>query len=214
MTPPLTDAEVEEIRARLNATRSARKPVPPCRVCGRPLVLGAVDHGREEWNCPGGDWRNGAWSAFDDQPGRSLADEHYARSEWSRPVGRHETDDIARLLATLDERTRERDELAATLANERGEGEPPSVGWYVADTCWWLERDDWQVLVERTMPTAADETDPVYWKPALWVATFKRWNGEPDDTRPTECRRLCDADTARSAMKAADAALAADGGGR
>jgi hypothetical protein len=51
------------------------------------------------------------------------------RADLTRPGAPElwEREDVARLLATLDERTRERDELALTLANERGEG--PGDGW-------------------------------------------------------------------------------------
>lgn len=41
----------------------------------------------------------------------------------------HAREDVPRLLAEVDRLTAERDELAATLANERGEGEPPVPGW-------------------------------------------------------------------------------------
>lgn len=56
-------------------------PTPKCRICGRKLSLGATDAGWTTWACSGGDWRNGPWEPWDDQPDRRLADDHYARSQ-------------------------------------------------------------------------------------------------------------------------------------
>jgi hypothetical protein len=107
----------------------------------------------------------------------------------------------ARLLATLDERTRERDELAATLANERGEGEPPSEGWTYRENMnqWERDRGDWECIVKRDDRARS-------WR-FEWVNYAE--GGDVDEDWPDGA-----ADTARAAMKAADAALAADGGGR
>lgn len=76
----------------------------------------------------------------------------------------------------------ERDELRATLANERGEGEPPSEGWEWADDAW--HKGAAYVWRRDSVPT--------------WEWTVGRsWRGE--------------APTARAAMIAADATLTPGG---
>lgn len=88
-----------------------------------------------------------------------------------------------------EEAERERDELAATLANERGEGEPPSDGWEWTICAWGRGVDDCDALVSHV--GHSDDNLP----PWEWLARVDgRWQ-----------RGL--APTARAAMRLADCAL-------
>lgn len=62
----------------------SRSPPPKCRLCSRVLSIGSAGGGQVAWVCAGGDWRNGPWQAFDDQPDRDLADQHYSASRTVR----------------------------------------------------------------------------------------------------------------------------------
>jgi hypothetical protein len=66
--------------------------------------------GGQVWACPGGDWRTGKWTPFDDAPGRDLADEHYSVSRIWVAVP---DPAIADLLTALDEARREVAKLQA-----------------------------------------------------------------------------------------------------
>jgi len=102
--------------------------------------------------------------------------------------------DIPALVAQVRVLEAERDELAATLANERGEGAPPSEGWWYDDnSCVWLwstepegETNDW--LVEVT--SAGD-----------WIWQTIGGSGSGKTGTPTKY--------ARAAMRAADIARGA-----
>lgn len=73
--------------AEAKALLDGRIAIPPaCRICGRPMSPTSADASGTVWACHGGDWRTGKWSAFDDQPGRDLADEHYSRSRERVPL--------------------------------------------------------------------------------------------------------------------------------
>ena len=86
------------------------------------------------------------------------------------------------LLSALDAVTRERDEVLVTLANERGEGEPPSVGWLPFRTTSFP-----MAWVKAGVGSFVGQT------PGGW-----RWASPGDVTEWT------DAPTARAAMIAAD----------
>lgn len=85
------------------------------------------------------------------------------------------------------------DELAATLANERGEGGPPSEGWESGSAA--APGFHWH----RPEASVSFVTGTTY-----GGVGFKRW-----EWRVYRSRDRGEADTARAAMKAADAALAA-----
>jgi hypothetical protein len=91
----------------------------------------------------------------------------------------------------------ERDDLAATLANERGEGEPPSPGWTYSHSQGRWSHPDGRWVWRNAWLRLADGTDCIRWG----------WERLGPSAEGREV-------TARAAMKAADAALAADGGGR
>jgi hypothetical protein len=187
MTPPLTDAEVEEIRA-----RHAAAGLPT----DRPLMYRGKD---DTVRLPSGEFNAYGDELYGDTVARFVYDEEAefngVPSDDVCNAWLFVGPDVGRLLATLDERTRERDEMAATLANERGEGEPPSPGW-TFDFVW---RDGTPVDFGWHKEAAYVESGAHY-DEGGW-----RLRGvTPGGRYPT----------ARAAMKAADAALAADGGGR
>ena len=87
MRPPnkeLPDWTNAELIAWLREQYKA-EPIPPCRVCGGPLRVASMGGGNAtKWAC----------SMWEDDPavpgelrrkaGRSAADEHYQRSEWTQ----------------------------------------------------------------------------------------------------------------------------------
>lgn len=87
----------------------------------------------------------------------------------------------------------ERDELAATLANERGEGAPPSEGWE------W-DGEDWRAPGRAVTRYNRGQG----WEPLLI--------GQDGSVIASPCP-FDDGRTARAAMIAADAARSAGGGG-
>ena len=111
----------------------------------------------------------------------------------------------------------ERDELAATLANERGEGAPPSEGWIRND----FDPKDvgiaWYASAHADGRSATtDDVDHTY---VLWVyrePTECAWRWELDDETPKGVDVYLangTAPTARAAMRAASDALAARSAG-
>lgn len=104
------------------------------------------------------------------------------------------------LLAHLDTLTAERDELAATIANERGEGEPPA-GWrpdgHRGGAWGWTRIGDSHELDTYFVTGRAFDGTP-----------FRGWAW-----RVIEAAGFCNVvargrcDTARAAMRAADAAV-------
>ena len=101
----MTPADHNAIRARLAAAKNA----PPCRLCGKTMTVGSQTFAAVTWACPGGDWRTGRWTPFDDTPERRLADEHYGHSQ---TTVRSYDPDLAALLAENEELRRERDQIA------------------------------------------------------------------------------------------------------
>ena len=104
------------------------------------------------------------------------------------------------VLADLDTVTAERDELAATIANERGEGEPPA-GWTPDPSrggAWgWVRVAGGRVLDADFVTGTSYEGPP-----------FRGWDWRVVDVAGTGrvvARGRCD--TARAAMRAADAAV-------
>ena len=103
----------------------------------------------------------------------------------------HAHPDIADLLTALDEARRERDELRATLDNERGEGEPPSEGWEWRGSAWWRDLPDNRVIRVSIMTGV----DIPIWR--VWIESATGYDGY----------YLAHHDhNARAAMKAADEA--------
>lgn len=116
--------------------------------------------------------------------------------------------DVVDLIAHIDALTAERDELAATLANERGEGEPPSEGWTRNDFDHAAAGLAWYRPVERDGSTAKEGSTEYPW--VLWV--FRKpggeaWVWERDHSDSTRQSDDGEAPTARAAMRAADAAV-------
>lgn len=117
MTPPLTDGE----------------PLTSDEIRGLPArfnlwILGYLDKYPE------------CWPTMLDKPGFALIlrrmlvtlatlDERTRQAELLRDLADLQNVQIDELKHARDEARRERDELAATLANDRGVGDPPSPGW-------------------------------------------------------------------------------------
>ena len=67
------------------------EPIPPCRVCGGPLTIGSMGGGHAtKWGCDGRieDPERPDAGVYAD--GRTIADEHYAQSQWTQ----HRSGDI------------------------------------------------------------------------------------------------------------------------
>ena len=100
-------------------------------------------------------------------------------------------------LAAVDALTARLAEAEATLANERGEGEPPSEGWTWTGTCW--TRDLWNNEQARVSLDATGlDTEVPRWR--CFLESADDWTG--DFIVPS-------APTARAAMRDADSTLAA-----
>lgn len=75
-----TELSDEELLALVQAKHTA-EPVPPCSLCGAKLTISSAGGGRATvWACDGLEEGPGVvW-----KPGRTPADEHYARSRFTQ----------------------------------------------------------------------------------------------------------------------------------
>ena len=148
----------------------------------------------------------GEWLAadpdFPDVP-RVINRWHYTIAEvtghgWDEPTERGHAAIIAAAPSLLVALCDELDELRATLANERGEGEPPALGWAWLDTCWVRDLPADEQLRVSWDATELDTERPT-WR--CWRENAEDWGGDFIVTG---------APTARDAMRQADAMIAAD----
>ena len=90
---PLTDEQIARLRQRYTPPA-----IPPCRVCGGPLSIGAVGGGQPTvWACSGQEADPDHPGRLRRQLGRGVADEHYSRSRWEDRSQGGDSDVIALL---------------------------------------------------------------------------------------------------------------------
>ena len=86
----------------------------------------------------------GGWCVCttDAQPSQGAGEvADFVREEDARFIAACSPTVIAALLAEVDRLRAELAEAEATLANARGEGEPPEEGWHAIGRTWWLGRE-------------------------------------------------------------------------
>jgi hypothetical protein len=65
--------------------RHTADPVPPCRLCGGPLLLGSFGSGKAPvWSCDGKEPDPDAPGRLRWKAGRRPADNHYSASQWTQ----------------------------------------------------------------------------------------------------------------------------------
>lgn len=116
------------------------------------------------------------------------------------------TDDVDRLTGEVKRLNAELDEARAELANERGEGEPPELGWRRND----FDRGviSWTMYLDGNM-NPVDDPDGVAEQFVLWAILTRatgniEWNVDECEEGMTVMRG--EASSLRSAMRAASAA--------
>ena len=144
------------------------EPIPPCRVCGGPLTIGSMGGGHAtRWGCDGRIEDPSRPEAVVYADGRTVADEHYAQSQWTQ----HRSGDTR--VIELVERMRVLDaanaKVQAELRSLRAliDGEPIVVldAPLVAEALLAPAAFDAAKLVEGTSPPAAVARRPAPTKP-------------------------------------------------
>ncbi len=79
--------------------RYSRPPTPTCRLCGGPMTIGMMGHGRIEWYCNGPDAK---WMGMEDSPAKRAKEDHYSSSRHIQTRGGDS--DVLRLIELYESR--------------------------------------------------------------------------------------------------------------
>lgn len=148
---------------------------------------------------PNLDAARAALKAFHES-GRQIVVDRLSGRRKAAPMNRHLPNCeryLSDALAVVDALTARLTEAEATLANERGEGEPPSEGWEWTGECWTRDLGNNEQARVSLDATGLD-TEVPRWR--CFLESADDWTG--DFIVPS-------APTARAAMRDADSALAA-----